>query len=103
MRAAGFGVGGGGEWVCGGAGWEWKLAQEWAATLAAAGRDTEHIELEQWGKALFKGVQGRYAEELEAAIAMATRLLQWSKLNEQSRPTVLAYRGENAHPLRYSL
>ena len=71
-----------------------KFAQQWAAVMREAGRDTENSDVKGWGNKLFEGLRAYNEDRYAETITAFTLLLDTKKLETKDRAVVLAWRGE---------
>ena len=72
---------------------QFSAAGAWAAAMAAAGRDTGHKPLSEWGESLGDGLNAYEAGDREGAIEAFGRLASSPLLEATNRATVLHRRG----------
>ncbi len=75
-------------------GTRWATAVARATTMTAAGEDSGHAPLLDWGRSLKRGLQAYDEGRYEDAAALFTRLIALNSPGIANQPVIWAYRGE---------
>ncbi len=71
-----------------------KFAEQWADTMAQAGKDTGALEIQRWGTQLVEGLKAYDENRYEVAVAMFKALVDHPAIDWQWQPIAWGWRGE---------